>query len=128
MKTIETKKKGLCRRERESINPAVILSDILLLCSLQPSGPALMSLSHSEPRICVYVCVCVHAYLCEGQKSVHRSIGEQEDNLMSSFRNGSGTFQYRFKRFRLTDTHTPTHTDANLKACHCPSRCDQVCP
>lgn len=35
---------------KESINPAVILSDILLLCSPRPSGLALMSLSHSEPK------------------------------------------------------------------------------
>lgn len=78
------------RRGKESINPAVILSDILLLCSLWPSGLALMSLSHSEPRIKVCersesVGVCVFAFLCEGQKPVHRSKGEQEDILMSSF-------------------------------------------
>jgi len=82
---VEAKKTDpiIWRRGKESINPAVILSDILLLCSLQPSRLALMSLSHSEPRI--RVCVCLCAYLCEGQKPVHRSIGEQEDNLMSSF-------------------------------------------
>lgn len=87
MKTAEGKKTDLIfwRRGKESINPAVILSDILLLCSLWPSGLALMSLSHSEPRIKAWVCMCVFAYLCEGQKPVHGSIGEQEDILMSSF-------------------------------------------
>lgn len=34
---------------------------------------------------CVCVCLCECAYLCEGQKPVHGSIGEQEDILMSSF-------------------------------------------
>lgn len=71
MKTAEAKKTDLIfwRRGKESINPAVILSDILLLCSLRPSGLALMSLSHSEPRIkvCVSVYVCLH--ICVRAKS-----------------------------------------------------------
>lgn len=46
----EAKKRVFSEMGKESINPAVILSDILLLCSPRPSGLALMSLSHSEPK------------------------------------------------------------------------------
>lgn len=51
-------------RGKESINPAVILSDIPRPSFLQPSGRALMSLSHSEPRIRESVRVIACARTC----------------------------------------------------------------
>lgn len=76
MKTAEAMKTDVIfwRRGKESINPAVILSDILLPRSLWPEGLTLMSLSHSEPRIKVcespYSCVCVCLHICVRAKSL----------------------------------------------------------
>lgn len=63
METAEAMKTDVLfwRRGKESINPAVILSDILLLRSLWPEGLTLMSLSHSQPRIKVCVRVRLRA-------------------------------------------------------------------
>lgn len=95
MKTAEAKTVLVFwRRGKESINPAVILSDILLLCSLWPEGLALMSLSHSEPRIkvCVRVCVCVCIFV-QGPKACpreHRGARGHFNEQFSMERGGNG--------------------------------------
>lgn len=81
-------------------------------------GPQGKHWCHSHTQSQGLKCVCVFAYLCEGQKPVHNSIGEQEDILMSSFQwKGEGMdWVWNFPIRLQTNSHTYTCTQMHTHA------------
>lgn len=124
--TLKEQVKGSKRRGKESINPAVILPYILLLllCSFLPSG----HWCHSHTgcvREDVCVCVCIFVTGPEACPWVQRGATGHFNEQFSMERggNGMGLELSNTASFGSCDAHTRW---ASLKACHCPSRCDQV--